>query len=94
MRTDSVFSTQVQEIENYFLTVPEERILALSYEYQLREFCRKFQPPMPRYVVGTALHYLKRFYMQNSVMDYHPKEILYAYLPIPFHYPVQHIISS
>ena len=31
---------------------------------------------MPRYVVGTALHYLKRFYVNNSVMDYPPKEIL------------------
>jgi cyclin H len=48
----------------------------MSYEYQLRDFCRKFQPPMPRYVIGTALHYLKRFYVNNSVMDYPPKEIL------------------
>nr|CAG4650240.1 EOG090X080D [Sida crystallina] len=64
------------EVEAFFLTVSEERILALSSEYQLREFCRKFQPPMPRYVVGTAIHYLKRFYLNNSVMDYHPKEIL------------------
>jgi len=64
------------EVETHFLLPAEERVLVLSYEHQLREFCRKFQPPMPRYVVGTALHYLKRFYLQNSVMDYPPKEIL------------------
>ena len=63
-------------METHFLLPAEERVLVLSYEHQLREFCRKFQPPMPRYVVGTALHYLKRFYLQNSVMDYPPKEIL------------------
>jgi len=31
---------------------------------------------MPRATVATALHYFKRFYLRNSVMDYHPKEIL------------------
>nr|CAG4648710.1 EOG090X080D [Polyphemus pediculus] len=64
------------EREAHFLSVAEEKILVSSYEVQSREFCRKFQPPMPRYVVGTAIHYLKRFYTNNSVMDYPPKEIL------------------
>ena len=31
---------------------------------------------MPKGVMGTALQYYKRFYIRNSVMDYHPKEIL------------------
>lgn len=31
---------------------------------------------MPRPVVGAAFHYFKRFYLHNSVMDYHPKEML------------------
>ena len=31
---------------------------------------------MPHNVKGTALHYFRRFYLNNSVMDYHPKEIL------------------
>nr|CAG4651069.1 EOG090X080D [Simocephalus serrulatus]SVE94302.1 EOG090X080D [Simocephalus serrulatus] len=66
----------VEEQEVHFLNATEEKALELSYEYQLRDFCRKFHPPMPRYVVGTALHYLKRFYINNSVMDYPPKEIL------------------
>lgn len=67
---------KVEEQEVHFLSASEEKALVLSYEYQLRDFCRKFHPPMPRYVVGTALHYLKRFYINNSVMDYPPKEIL------------------
>lgn len=67
---------QSAEAENQYLTVQEEKILVSSYENHLREFCRKFSPPMPRYVIGTALHYLKRFYVNNSVMDFPPKEIL------------------
>lgn len=58
------------------LTASEERIVLHKYELQLREFCRKFVPPMPRAVTGTAFHYFKRFYLNNSVMNYHPKEIL------------------
>lgn len=54
----------------------EERTLLRFYELQLRDFCRRFNPPMPRATVATALHYFKRFYLRNSVMDYHPKEIL------------------
>nr|CAG4644047.1 EOG090X080D [Lepidurus arcticus] len=59
-----------------YLLPKDEQLLLRTYELQLREFCRKFQPPMPRFVVGTALQYMKRFYLVNSVMDYHPKEIL------------------
>nr|CAG4647992.1 EOG090X080D [Moina brachiata]SVE93072.1 EOG090X080D [Moina brachiata] len=66
----------VEEREAHFLSTNEEKTLTLSYEFQLRDFCRKFQPTMPRYVVGTGLHYLKRFYVNNSVMNYPPKEIL------------------
>lgn len=59
-----------------FLSAADERLLLRQYELQLRDFCRRFNPPMPRSVIGTAFHYFKRFYLHNSVMDYHPKEIL------------------
>nr|CAG4640952.1 EOG090X080D [Eulimnadia texana] len=65
-----------RERDSYFLTAAEERTLLQSYEMRLREFCRKFQPPMPRSVSGTAFHYMKRFYLKNSLMNYHPKEIM------------------
>lgn len=42
----------------------------------MRDFCRRFEPVMPKCVIGTAFHYFKRFYLNNSAMDYHPKEIL------------------
>lgn len=72
------FALQPEEIPEIFLTPAEERILVHSHETHLREFCKRFTPPMPRAVIGTALHYFKRFYVYNSVMDYHPKEILYV----------------
>ncbi|CAG9859840.1 unnamed protein product [Phyllotreta striolata] len=59
-----------------FLTPEEEKIMVKRFELHLRDFCKRFQPPMPRYVVGTAFHYFKRFYINNSVMNYHPKEIM------------------
>ena len=53
-----------------------------SYEHSLRDFCKKFRDPrdsrirmLPSAAI-TAQHYFKRFYLYNSVMDYHPKEIL------------------
>lgn len=59
-----------------FLTLEEATGLRMFYERKLLEFCVKFVPPMPKAVQGTAVQYYKRFYIKNSVMDYHPKEIL------------------
>lgn len=59
-----------------FLTFVEEKTLCRHFEHVLREFCNVFQPPMPKYVTGTALCYFKRFYVKHSVMDYHPKDIM------------------
>lgn len=64
-----------EELEQ-FLTQEEEWALVYHFSIKMAEFCAKFQPPMPRYVRGTSCHYFKRFYLHNSVMDYHPKDIL------------------
>ena len=61
---------------DFFLTAEEEEQVAHYFSVKMSEFCDKFEPPMPRSVKGTAFHYFKRFYLNNSVMDYHPKEIL------------------
>ncbi|CAD7076797.1 unnamed protein product [Hermetia illucens] len=61
---------------HFFLTPEEERLLLKQYELHLRDFCKRFDPPMPRCIIGTAFHYFKRFYLHNSPMDFHPKEIL------------------
>ncbi|KAH8307029.1 hypothetical protein KR044_003653 [Drosophila immigrans] len=63
-------------LADFFLTPDEERLLLKQYEIYLVDFCRRFEPPMPKCVIGTAFHYFKRFYLNNTPMDYHPKEIL------------------
>lgn len=60
----------------FFLDANEEHLLLKQYEIYLNDFCRRFEPMMPKCVVGTAIHYFKRFFLHNSPMDYHPKEIL------------------
>jgi len=60
----------------HFLSQSEEAEVVGYFSRKLAEFCVKFKPPMPRAVKGTAFHYFQRFYLVNSVMDYHPKEIL------------------
>lgn len=72
----TIFIWQPEQREQFFLTNLEERTLLRFYELQLRDFCKRFMPVMPKATVATALQYFKRFYLRNSVMDYHPKEIL------------------
>jgi len=62
--------------EGHFLAEQDEVDVVFYFSVKLGEFCDKFKPPMPNYVKGTSFHYFKRFYLHNSVMDYHPKEIL------------------
>lgn len=59
-----------------YLTYEEERTILLHYEYLLKQFLGRFEPPitMPS-VVGTSIIYFKRFYLRQSVMEYHPKDI-------------------
>lgn len=59
-----------------FLSFEESELILKFFERKLADFCNKFRPGMPRNTFGTALQYFKRFYLTNSVMDYHPKEML------------------
>ncbi|XP_059225918.1 LOW QUALITY PROTEIN: cyclin-H-like [Stomoxys calcitrans] len=65
-----------QQRQELFLDATEEHLLLKQYEIYLNDFCRRFEPAMPKCVVGTVIHYFKRFFLHNSAMDYHPKEIL------------------
>lgn len=65
-----------EEQEQFFLNPSEERLMMRHFEFILREFCKKFSPAMPKYVQGTALTYFKRFYIHNSIMDYHPRDLM------------------
>ncbi|UJR27727.1 hypothetical protein I4U23_009004 [Adineta vaga] len=57
------------------LTVDEEAMVLRYYEIQLKDFCEKFKPSMTKISIAVAMQYFKRFYLNNSVMDYHPRDI-------------------
>ncbi|XP_056131912.1 cyclin-H [Lampris incognitus] len=62
--------------ESLFLERHEEEVLFRHYEKRLLDFCNAFKPVMPKAVVGTAIMYFRRFYLNNSLMDYHPRIIM------------------
>ncbi|XP_064422784.1 cyclin-H [Latimeria chalumnae] len=69
-------SGQALPADLIFLDLVEEMMLCKYYEKRLLDFCSVFKPAMPRSVVGTASMYFKRFYLNNSLMDYHPRIIM------------------
>lgn len=46
------------------------------YLTQVAALCGAFK--YPEIVTATAMTYLKRFYLRNTCMDYHPKNIMYG----------------
>ncbi|XP_061203246.1 cyclin-H isoform X2 [Neopsephotus bourkii] len=67
---------KVQQSDLRLLKPHEELAICKHYEKRLLDFCSVFKPAMPRSVVGTASMYFKRFYLNNSVMEYHPRIIM------------------
>jgi len=58
-----------------YLTVDEELLLLRHYCSQASRIVREgFQ--LPESLESTAVSYLKRFYLKNSVMEWHPKVIM------------------
>uniref|UniRef100_M1AK80 CAK associated cyclinH homolog n=1 Tax=Solanum tuberosum TaxID=4113 RepID=M1AK80_SOLTU len=56
------------------LKVEEEQLLRAFYEFKIQDVCDAFK--FPRKIQATALIYFKRFYLQWSVMEHHPKDIM------------------
>nr|XP_043621586.1 cyclin-H1-1 [Erigeron canadensis] len=56
------------------LKVDEEQLLRAFYEYKIQDVCDAFK--FPPKIQATALIYFKRFYLQWSVMEHHPKDIM------------------
>ncbi|NXS62215.1 CCNH protein, partial [Brachypteracias leptosomus] len=75
-RSKVVASGKVQPNDSVLLEPHEELAICKYYEKRLLDFCAVFKPAMPRSVVGTASMYFKRFYLNNSVMEYHPRIIM------------------
>ncbi|KAF9458205.1 cyclin-like protein [Collybia nuda] len=59
-----------------FLTPDEERLLVKLYVTKITQLCGLFR--FPEEVEATAASYLKRFYLKNTVMDWHPKNVMYV----------------
>ncbi|KAG0308571.1 hypothetical protein BGZ98_007550 [Dissophora globulifera] len=57
-----------------FLTVDEELSLLGFYERRMAQIFRYWK--LPSYVMATAIVYMKRFFLENTAMDYHPKDVM------------------
>jgi cyclin H len=58
----------------HFLDATEEHLLVKYYLSKLVEIAAHFH--FPEEVEATAVTYLKRFYLKNTVMDWHPKNVM------------------
>ena len=67
-------------LPNELPTDAELQKLLDYYVCFLRDLCAQFQPPPPPSVFGTAVVYFKRFYLNTSPMEYHPKDVAYLCL--------------
>ncbi|KAH7650612.1 CyclinH/Ccl1 protein [Dioscorea alata] len=56
------------------LTSEEEQLMRVFYEQKIQEVCGAFM--FPHKIQATAIIYFKRFYLQWSVMEHHPKHIM------------------
>ncbi|XAR69937.1 hypothetical protein NMG60_11001716 [Bertholletia excelsa] len=56
------------------LKTEEEGLLRAFYEFKIQDVCDAFK--FPRKIQATAIIYFKRFYLQWSVMEHHPKDIM------------------
>ncbi|OOF92122.1 hypothetical protein ASPCADRAFT_210535 [Aspergillus carbonarius ITEM 5010] len=58
------------------LTPEEEQQVVDYYSEQIIQLGENYKPPLPTIVRATAIQYLRRFYLTNSPMTYHPKQIM------------------
>ncbi|KAJ0961356.1 hypothetical protein J5N97_000563 [Dioscorea zingiberensis] len=56
------------------LNCEEEQLMRVFYEQKIQEVCGAFM--FPHKIQATAIIYFKRFYLQWSVMEHHPKHIM------------------
>ncbi|KAG0231931.1 hypothetical protein BGW41_002014 [Actinomortierella wolfii] len=66
------------ETEMEFLTPSDEQSLLGYYERMIKQIYThwKLKSEMWEYDNATALVYFKRFYLENTTMDFHPKDIM------------------
>ena len=59
-----------------FLDASEETLLVKLYVSKITQLCGLFR--FPEEVEATAMSFLKRFYLRNTVMDWHPKNVMWV----------------
>lgn len=64
------------EAQQNILSPEEENLVCRSLEVAFKNLFDEKAPKYPRFVLGTAFCYFKRFYLHQSVMDYFPFDIL------------------
>ncbi|KAF9106982.1 hypothetical protein BGX29_007805 [Mortierella sp. GBA35] len=57
-----------------YLTVEDELTLLGFYEQKIAAIFKFWK--LPSYVTATAIVYMKRFFLENTVMDHHPKDVM------------------
>ncbi|KAG0206019.1 hypothetical protein BGX28_002475 [Mortierella sp. GBA30] len=57
-----------------FVNVDEELALLGYYERRIWPVFNYWN--LPSYVTATAIVYMKRFFLENTTMDYHPKDVM------------------
>ncbi|KQK13327.1 hypothetical protein BRADI_1g09370v3 [Brachypodium distachyon] len=71
---DHVLSSVVGSSSVKPLSCEEEQLMRVFYEQKIQEVCAAFK--FPHKIQATAIIYFKRFYLQWSVMEHHPKHIM------------------
>lgn len=79
-QTDETFSQFESELSADkladLLTADEEKRYLIFYSENIIKLANSFR--MPTQVKATAMSFFKKFYLINSVMEYHPKNVLYT----------------
>lgn len=61
---------------NNLVTIDEHKVLCKYYEKVLFHLCLQFQPPLPYSVMFTAFVYFKRIYLQTTIMESLPEDMI------------------
>ena len=70
------YATKCSISANDLVTINEHKVLCKYYEKILFHLCMKFQPPLPYSVTFTAFLYFKRIYLQTSIMEHSPQDMM------------------
>ncbi|KAI5285057.1 hypothetical protein KEM54_000867 [Ascosphaera aggregata] len=65
-----------QQQKDDCLTADEELKLVQHYCQMCMSLGDQYDPPLPTMVRATAIQYIRRFYLTNSPMTYHPRSIM------------------